>query len=136
MNAPTNKYPKLQSMVAAIRTLYSFSQTAFRMGDHYNDRGKNEASLLIFSFAKKHRLSKDQVLALFAEAAEEVAASPEGEDHPNIRFFLKCGLDGFWVQHNPQLTLRSQPDPHETSPETFERAKELISSFLGYPPTF
>ena len=39
-------------------------------------------------------LSKEETLALFGGYYRDVVATPEGDDHPNIRNFMKSGWDG------------------------------------------
>ena len=39
-------------------------------------------------------LSKEETLALFGGYYRDVVATPEGDDHPNIRNFMKSGWEG------------------------------------------
>ena len=47
-------------------------------------------------------LSKEETLALFGGYYRDVVATPEGDDHPNIRNFMKSGWDGAAALSNPQ----------------------------------
>ena len=48
----------------------------------------------IFYFAKMNNLSKEQTLDLFGDYyKKEVLQDPEGDDHQNIRNFVKYGWD-------------------------------------------
>lgn len=52
------------------------------------------AGAQVFYFAKLHGLSPMETIALFAQYAAEVEASPMGTSHPNIRAFASTGWAG------------------------------------------
>jgi len=84
-----------KEVIAAIDTSYSFSPTAFKNGDTYNEAGQNNGSCKVFAFGKLNTLSKEQTLQLFGDYYRvDVLESPDGSDHQNIRNFISHGWEG------------------------------------------
>ncbi|HIF18343.1 MAG TPA: type III effector [Cycloclasticus sp.] len=81
-----------------IDALYDFSPYAFKNGSTQNKAGENNGSCKLFAFAQLNDFSEPQTLALFGEFYRDVLATPEGDDHQNIRNFMKTGWAG--VQFN------------------------------------
>lgn len=81
--------------MAIIDQNYTFTPTAFINGDIRNQAGENNGSCKILSFAKIHKLSKEQALACFGRFyREDVIKHPNNNDHLNIRNFIHYGWDG------------------------------------------
>lgn len=81
--------------MAVIDAHYSFTPTAFRNGNQLNAAGENSGSCKLFSFAQMHQLSSEVTLQCFgAFYREDVLKKPHGEDHQNIRNFIRTGWDG------------------------------------------
>ena len=60
-----------------------------------NEAGANEGSHKIFTFAKLNNLTEKQTLACFGKYyREDVLLNPDGQDHQNIRTFMKYGWQG------------------------------------------
>ena len=67
-----------------------------------NTAGTNEGSCKIFAFARLQQLDKLQTLALFGDYYRlDVLSNPEGNDHQNIRNFIKYGWDGITFDQEP-----------------------------------
>lgn len=77
-----------------IEALYDFTPTGFTNGDTRNEVGENNGSCKLFAFAKIHDFTEAQTLALFGEHYRNVLATPDGDDHQNIRNFMKTGWAG------------------------------------------
>ena len=77
-----------------IEALYDFTPTGFTNGDMRNEVGENNGSCKLFAFAKIHDFTEAQTLALFGEHYRNVLATPDGDDHQNIRNFMKTGWAG------------------------------------------
>lgn len=78
-----------------IDAFYAFVPQAFKNGDTYNEAGQNNGSCKIFAFAQLHELSKEETLACFGTYyRNDVLKNPEGDDHQNIRNFIKYGWEG------------------------------------------
>jgi len=88
-----------QDTIAVIDANYDFSPTAFRNGELQNDAGQNNGSCKLFSFARLHRLTPQQTLHCFgAYYRVDVLQHPHGNDHQNIRNFIKHGWEGITFQ--------------------------------------
>ncbi len=81
--------------MAVIDANYHFTPTAFQNGNQFNAAGENSGSCKLFSFAQLHQLSSAQTLQCFgAYYREDVLSRPTGEDHQNIRNFMRAGWSG------------------------------------------
>lgn len=84
-----------QEVISFIDDNYTFTPTAFTIGEAKNEAGQNNGSCKIFSFAQLNKLSKEETLALFGDYYRiDVLQNPEGRDHQNIRNFIKFDWDG------------------------------------------
>jgi len=96
--------------LSVINDHYNYNPVSFTNGAGsdkiLNEPGCNEGSCKIFSFAKQHQLPEDVTLTLFGDYYWiEVLQNPTGENHPNIRNFIKYGWDGIEFS-NEALTPR------------------------------
>jgi hypothetical protein len=85
--------------IALIDRYYQFTPQTLINGEGkeqvVSDPGVNNGSLKIFSFASEHCLSEAETLQLFGKFyREDVLANPDGQDHRNIRAFMKFGWRG------------------------------------------
>ena len=81
--------------IAVIEENYNFTPTAFKNGNAQNASGENSGSCKLFSFAQLQNLSKKETLACFGSYYfEDVLKNSEGDDHQNIRNFMKFGWEG------------------------------------------
>ncbi|MFZ4927588.1 HopJ type III effector protein [Chryseobacterium sp. Mn2064] len=88
-------------VIAYIDNNYDFVPTAFKNGDTTNQAGQNNGSCKVFSYASIQNLSEEKTLKLFGEFyREDVLKNPEGEDHQNIRNFMKFGWEGITFEGN------------------------------------
>lgn len=88
-------------VISSIDTHFDFTPTAFRNGDVYNDAGQNTSSCKIFSFGLFQKLDKEAMLTCFGSYYKEVLETPEGDDHQNIRNFMKTGWEGLEMDGQP-----------------------------------
>jgi len=90
----------------------SFAESIQTINDHYiyqatefstglaasklvNQAGTNEGSCRILAFASLNCLSEEQTLNLFGDYyRQDVLNNPEGNDHQNIRNFMRDGWAG------------------------------------------
>ncbi len=92
--------------IAVIKRLYSYTPTAFDIGDVHNEAGQNEGSCKILSFARLQGLNEQQTLACFGSFyRDDVLKHPDGDSHQNIRNFMKTGWQGVRFAGNA-LTLK------------------------------
>lgn len=88
-----------QDTMAVIDTNFHFTPTAFHNGNSVNAAGQNNGSCKLFSFALAQQLTAEQTLACFGDYyREDVLKHPDGEDHQNIRNFMKFGWNGIKFQ--------------------------------------
>jgi len=84
-----------EQVMQVITDNYNYAPTSFKNGDAVNESGTNEGSCKIFYFAQLHALTEQQTLACFGRYyRDDVLANPAGEDHSNIRNFIKTGWQG------------------------------------------
>lgn len=92
---------QFSDVIAYIDEHYEFTPTAFKNGDTTNQAGQNNGSCKLFSFASIHDLTKEETLSLFGEFyRDDVLKNPQGDDHQNIRNFIKFGWEGIIFDEN------------------------------------
>ena len=86
---------EFQDTMAVIESTYRYSPAKFKNGDLVNQAGENEGSCKIFAFAKLNELNEESTLACFgAYYRVDVLQNPDGENHQNIRNFMRSGWPG------------------------------------------
>lgn len=90
----------------AIQACYVYTPSAFSVGQGADTvasaAGINEGSCRILALARIHGLSRDETLALFGRYyREDVLQHPEGNDHANIRRFMRYGPDSVSFERMP-----------------------------------
>ncbi|MCQ8117450.1 HopJ type III effector protein [Methylomonas rosea] len=89
---------EFQETIVVIAEHYDYQPTEFSNGLQQpvvNEAGRNEGSCKIFAFAKLHQLTVEQTLALFGDYyRQDVLGNPAGNDHQNIRNFMRDGWGG------------------------------------------
>jgi hypothetical protein len=81
--------------ITVIENNYSFKETAFTNGEARNEAGQNNGSCKIFAFGHLNNLTEEQTLNCFGDYyRNDVLGNPDGDDHPNIRNFIKQGWPG------------------------------------------
>ncbi len=84
-----------ENTISTIDDAYQFSPTSFKNGELLNEANQNNGSCKIFAFAKVNQIDKEATLHLFGDYYRiDVLKNPTGEDHQNIRNFIKFGWDG------------------------------------------
>lgn len=85
---------------------YNFTPTAFRNGETQNVADQNNGSCKVFAFAQLNNLTEEQTLQCFGDFyRKDVLQNPQGNDHQNIRNFIKTGWAGIAFEGSP-LTAR------------------------------
>jgi hypothetical protein len=78
--------------LAFINEWYEFIPTAFRNGAVANTAEQNQGSCRVLSFALLEQLSAEQALKCFGEHYRDVLATPDVDNHHNLRRLQKEGL--------------------------------------------
>lgn len=94
VNQAKNHEIQFSDVIAYIDQHYTHTPTAFQNGQQSNTANENQGSAKVLYFAKLHHLSRSDTLALFVEHYQNVLASPDADNHQNIRQFILHGLDG------------------------------------------
>lgn len=95
-----------QDVIGVISNYYQYLPSAFKNGDIENQAGTNEGSCKIFAYAQLNQLSEQATLNCFGQYyRDEVLKNPSGDDHSNIRNFMKTGWAGIKFDQAP-LTLK------------------------------
>ena len=95
-----------QDTISVITKNYQYTPTRFSNGSGsdvvVNDAGTNEGSCKIFGFARLHGLNEADTLGLFGDYyRKDVLENSEGQDHRNIRNFMKYGWAGIQFDGEP-----------------------------------
>ena len=86
---------EFEQVMQVIKDNYHYEPVTFTNGKLVNEAGTNEGSCKIFYFAQLNNLNQQQTLACFGRYyREDVLANPAGNDHGNIRNFIKTGWQG------------------------------------------
>jgi len=101
---------EFDEVIAVITQYYDYQQAEFSNGvgesGITNLAGTNEGSCKIFSFATLNNLSEAQTLACFGKYyRDDVLQNSDGDDHQNIRNFIKSGWSGIRFE-TQALTLK------------------------------
>ena len=101
--------------MAVIDTLYSFTPTAFRNGTQHNAANQNNGSCKLFAFARLQQFDEQQTLACFGQFyRQDVLQNPDGDDHQNIRNFMRTGWTGIEFDAQPLTPIKTQENAHES----------------------
>lgn len=80
--------------IAMIEANYTFTPTAFHNGELHNEEDQNNGSCKILFFGLIHELGESHTLACFGKFyREDVLFNPGGDDHQNIRNFMRFGWE-------------------------------------------
>ena len=96
-----------EQSISLIDALYDFTPVAFQNGEQANAAGQNSGACKILAFGQLHQLSASQTLFLFGDYYRAVLDNPRGDDHQNIRNFIRTGWDG--VEFSAQALTAKAP---------------------------
>ena len=86
---------EFNEVIALIDKFYRYEPVSFVNGELRNEAGTNEGSCKIFYFAQLNELTEQQTLSCFGHYyRDDVLKNLDGDDHANIRNFIKTG----WAQ--------------------------------------
>ncbi|MAD46231.1 MAG: HopJ type III effector protein [Oceanospirillaceae bacterium] len=84
-----------------IDTWFEFTPTAFRNGNVSNSADQNQGSARVFALAERLALSTEQTLRCFGEHYRDVLATPQADNHHNLRRVQAEGLSNIEFDHFP-----------------------------------
>lgn len=83
---------QFETTLAFIEQFYNFTPSAFNNGGVKNAADQNQGSCKVFALAQLLNLSQEQTLQCFGQHYRDVLATPEVDNHHNLRRVLKDGL--------------------------------------------
>lgn len=84
-----------EQTMQVIEQNYKFTPVAFRNGSLDNAQGENSGSCKLLTFAKQQGFDEQETLHCFGDYyRKDVLQSPNGDNHMNIRNFMKTGWAG------------------------------------------
>ncbi|HLA29554.1 MAG TPA: HopJ type III effector protein [Pseudomonas sp.] len=87
-----NEHFTFAETLAFIAEHYDYQPSAFNNGPVENAAGQNEGSCKTLGLALLEELSLEETLLCFGEHYRSVLATPDGDDHGNIRALMDSGL--------------------------------------------
>jgi hypothetical protein len=95
-----------EEVIELIDQFYETGLLEFKNGDLLNKPGDNEGSAKLLSYAALAELDKDATLKLWGQYYRDVLKTPDGDDHQNIRNFIKFGWEGVPFENGIALTRK------------------------------
>ncbi|KAL7431334.1 hypothetical protein ACHAXH_002337 [Discostella pseudostelligera] len=86
---------------------YEYGLIEFKNGDITNGPGENDGSAKVLSYAALAEFDKEMTLKLWGQYYRDVLANPSGNDHQNIRNFMKYGWEGVDFSNGIALTKKA-----------------------------
>ncbi len=83
---------QFETTLAFIEQHYHFTPSAFNNGTVVNSAEQNQGSCKVFALAQLLNLTQQQALACFGQHYRDVLATPDIDNHHNLRRVLKEGL--------------------------------------------
>lgn len=101
---------KFEEVIEIIDTHYETGLIEFKNGDIVNQPGENEGSAKVLSYAALSEMDKETTLKLWGQYYRDVLKNPDGDDHQNIRNFMKYGWEGVPFENGIALTRKNAGD--------------------------
>lgn len=117
--------------VSLIDREFEFTPVAFSVGSQHNKEGTNLGSCRLLTFAHAMNLSQKATLALFGDYyRKDVLGNPEGQDHANIRQFMRHGWKGVHfsdtaLKKKPSMDAQSTHDHAQADDDQEDREQPL-----------
>ena len=96
-----------EEVIELIDTHYEDGLIEFKNGAMTNAPGENAGSAKVLSYAALCDMSKEETLKLWGQYYRDVLATPDGDDHQNIRNFMKTGWQGVPFENGIALTKKN-----------------------------
>lgn len=98
-------------VISTIESEYHYTPCRFYNGvgndKLVNEAGSNEGSCKIFAFASLNHLNDEQTLQCFGDYYRiDVIKNPAGDDHANIRTFIRHGQSGIKFDGTALMSLK------------------------------
>lgn len=91
-----------ETTMEVIDRYFTHTPSGFHNGNLYNSAEQNQGSCKLLAFAKNQQLTPQQTLDCFGQYyREDVLEHPQGDNHQNIRNFMKSGWAGVKFDQEP-----------------------------------
>ena len=87
--------------LAFVETWFEFTPSAFMNGTVENRADQNQGSCKVFSMSQLLELTKEQTLRCFGEHYRDVLATPDVDNHHNLRRVLREGTGNITFANFP-----------------------------------
>lgn len=101
LTALTSDEHQFATTLDFISQWFDFTPSAFRNGDVENAADQNQGSCKVFALAQLLELSQEQALRCFGEHYRDVLATPDVNNHHNLRRVLREGLSNITFAQFP-----------------------------------
>lgn len=98
---------QFETSLTFIEQYFNFTATAFNNGGVQNSAEQNQGSCKVFALAQLLELNQQQALQCFGQHYRDVLATPNVDNHHNLRRVLKEGLGSIHFDHFP-LELKEE----------------------------
>lgn len=92
---------QFETSLIFIEQHFNFTPTAFNNGGVKNSAEQNQGSCKVFALAQLLELNQQQALQCFGQHYRDVLATPDVDNHHNLRRVLKEGLNNIQFDHFP-----------------------------------
>lgn len=93
---------QFEDVIAVIDESYDFTATKFYNGYLVNEATENTGSCKLFALGRLNKFTKQQMLECFGTYyRDDVLNNPDGDDHANIRYFMRTGWSGIQFETLP-----------------------------------
>ncbi|WP_334020447.1 HopJ type III effector protein [Alteromonas sp. S015] len=100
---------EFNDVIALVDSGFVFTPTAFTNGDVSNEANQNNGSCKLLALGQHLKLNQTQTLTLFGRFyREDVLKNPDGNDHANIRNFMKTGHEGVTFETFPLVLTNAK----------------------------
>lgn len=99
-----------EDVMVLVDKYYSSCPIEFRNGDVVNKQGENGGSAKLLSYAALSNMDKETTLKLWGQHYRDVLNTPDGDNHGNIRNFMKYGWAGVPFENGIALTRKISGD--------------------------
>ena len=99
-----------EEVIEIIDNNYEDGLIEFKNGDIVNGPGENVGSAKLLSYAALSDMDKETTLKLWGQYYRDVKANPDGDDHQNIRNFMRYGWEGVPFENGIALTKKNVGD--------------------------
>uniref|UniRef100_A0A6U0S666 HopJ type III effector protein n=1 Tax=Eucampia antarctica TaxID=49252 RepID=A0A6U0S666_9STRA len=96
-----------EEVIEIIDIHYEYGLIEFKNGDIVNKQGENEGTAKVLSYAALSNFDNETTLKLWGQYYRDVLKNPDGDDHQNIRNFMKTGWEGVPFENGIALTKKN-----------------------------